>query len=717
MTTIYRGRFENGVAMEESDLGAHPLVAGETAIAASDSKLHYHDGTTDRTIVDTASAQTISGKTLDNTNTISGVTFSGDDSTFVINDHADPTIQIKFNAAGTAGTSTTITGSQTTNKVVTLPNATDTLVGKATTDSLTNKTLSGSTNSILVDDSNFSILDNGDETKIAKFQASGISAGNTRTYTLPDANDTLVGKATTDIFTNKTLSGSTNTVTIDDNKFTLQDNGDETKQFQVQLSGITAGNTRTWTVPDSSDTFVGKATTDIFTNKTYDAEGSGNSLSNVKDSNIKAAAAIAVNKLAALTASKAVVSDGSGFLASSATTATEIGYVSGATANIQTQINALTQLNRDYKESCTYATTAALTGSYIASPTFTFTETGFGALSIDGGTPSVGDRILVKDNSNSTNGIYTVTTVGTAGSSYVLTRAIDANTSAQLTNGAQVWVNKGTANSTSVWAITTDDTITLDTTTITFSNISGLGLITAGAGTTKTGNTINVVAADTSITVNADSIQVGTGGITNTHINGSAAIDATKIANGVVSSTEFQYLDGVTSAIQTQIDTKATKTNTTDNKLIRADGAAGAIQGSGITVDDSDNVSGMGTLSCGALTVNDSIIFTNSKIFEGTFALSNNQALTNVTGFAFTSARGFTATVSIYVNATSVVAETYLLMGSYNGTAWTMAPARTGDTTGVVLTLTNAGQIQYTSTNASGYVSSVIKWNVTQTST
>ena len=46
--------------------------------------------------------------------------------------------------------------------------------------------------------------------------------------------------------------------------------------------------------------------------------------------------------------------------------------------------------------------------------------------------------------------------------------------------------------------------------------------------------------------------------IVNAKINSSAAIDATKIHNGNVSNTEFGYLDGVTSAIQTQIDSKLT---------------------------------------------------------------------------------------------------------------------------------------------------------------
>jgi len=55
---------------------------------------------------------------------------------------------------------------------------------------------------------------------------------------------------------------------------------------------------------------------------------------------------------------------------------------------------------------------------------------------------------------------------------------------------------------------------------------------------------------------NAGVTAIGSGVIVNDDINASAAIDATKIANGSVSSTEFQYLDGVTSAIQTQIDSK-----------------------------------------------------------------------------------------------------------------------------------------------------------------
>jgi hypothetical protein len=55
------------------------------------------------------------------------------------------------------------------------------------------------------------------------------------------------------------------------------------------------------------------------------------------------------------------------------------------------------------------------------------------------------------------------------------------------------------------------------------------------------------------------SAKIADGTIVNADINASAAIDATKIHDGTVTNTEFKYLDGVTSAIQTQLDAKLVK--------------------------------------------------------------------------------------------------------------------------------------------------------------
>ncbi len=88
------------------------------------------------------------------------------------------------------------------------------------------------------------------------------------------------------------------------------------------------------------DTRLTAVSSAALTNKTFDADGTGNSISNIENADIKAAAAIALNKLAAATSSRALVSDGSGFISPATTTATEIGYVNGVTSAIQTQLDA-----------------------------------------------------------------------------------------------------------------------------------------------------------------------------------------------------------------------------------------------------------------------------------------------------------------------------------------------------------------------------------------
>lgn len=69
------------------------------------------------------------------------------------------------------------------------------------------------------------------------------------------------------------------------------------------------------------------------------SDGAGNlSIAKIVDANVAAGAAIAVSKLAPLSNNFAVVSNGTGAIASSATTSAEIGYVSGVTSAIQTQL-------------------------------------------------------------------------------------------------------------------------------------------------------------------------------------------------------------------------------------------------------------------------------------------------------------------------------------------------------------------------------------------
>jgi len=130
------------------------------------------------------------------------------------------------------------------------------------------------------------------------------------------------------------------------------------------------------------------------------------------------------------------------------------------------------------------------------------------APTIEGGiTPVVGDRVLVKNQTNALqNGIYTITTIGTAGTatSAVLTRATDANTAALLSPGTFVFTEVGSQADTG-WVMNADSPITMGTSNITWTKFSASADITDGDGLTKVGNAfnVNVVANRTAITSDA----------------------------------------------------------------------------------------------------------------------------------------------------------------------------------------------------------------------
>ena len=145
----------------------------------------------------------------------------------------------------------------------------------------------------------------------------------------------------------------------------------------------------------------------------------------------------------------------------------------------------------DVKASVRLSTTGALSAfTFSATGGGTLTGNANGALSIDGVTPSVADRILIKDETSGNapyNGIYVVTTVGDGATPYVLTRSTDANTSAEVTDGMFTFVEQGTTNASTSWVLTTNNPITLNTTALVFAQFSGAGTYTASNGVLLTG--------------------------------------------------------------------------------------------------------------------------------------------------------------------------------------------------------------------------------------
>lgn len=127
-----------------------------------------------------------------------------------------------------------------------------------------------------------------------------------------------------------------------------------------------------------------------------------------------------------------------------------------------------------------------------------------GTQTIDSVALIAGDRVLVTAQASApTNGIYVVA----AGA---WSRSTDADTSAEVTSGMFTFVTEGGTYGDSGWVLTTNDPIVLGTDPLAFAQFSGAGQITAGAGLTKSGNTIDAVGTTNRITVAADSIDIST---------------------------------------------------------------------------------------------------------------------------------------------------------------------------------------------------------------
>ena len=142
----------------------------------------------------------------------------------------------------------------------------------------------------------------------------------------------------------------------------------------------------------------------------------------------------------------------------------------------------------DIKESVRVATTANIALS--------------GALTVDGVALNVGDRVLVKNQTNAAeNGIYVV-------ADEAWTRAVDA-TNGKISSGMFTFVEEGAVNANSGYVLATDGQIVVGTTELSFSQFSGMGQVLVGTGLGKNGNEIFIndtgVAAGTytKVTVNA----------------------------------------------------------------------------------------------------------------------------------------------------------------------------------------------------------------------
>lgn len=157
----------------------------------------------------------------------------------------------------------------------------------------------------------------------------------------------------------------------------------------------------------------------------------------------------------------------------------------------------------DIKDPAYAATTGALTATYlngVSGVGATLTNSGAqAAFSVDGVSPPINSRILVK-NQGSTfeNGIYTLTVVGTGATNWVLTRATDYDQVAEISTGDLVIVENGTLNAITSW-LQTATVATIGVDAITFAQFSG-----AAAGANTALSNLAAVAINTSLISDTD---------------------------------------------------------------------------------------------------------------------------------------------------------------------------------------------------------------------
>jgi len=170
------------------------------------------------------------------------------------------------------------------------------------------------------------------------------------------------------------------------------------------------------------------------------------------------------------------------------------------------------------------------------------TQTAFVA---DGISVPLNARVLIYNQTNQAeNGVYTLTTVGSGSTNWVLTRATDANTydpfsPNALGQGDAFFVTNGLTGAGETYICNTVGPITFGTTAITFAQISDSTLYTAGTGLTLTGTEFSITNTGVSAATYGSAsavpvIAVNAQGQITTSTNTSIAISASQVTSGTL---------------------------------------------------------------------------------------------------------------------------------------------------------------------------------------
>jgi len=252
-------------------------------------------------------------------------------------------------------------------------------------------------------------------------------------------------------------------------------------------SAINSGVSITESQISDLQSYITAGSTTALTNKTFDANGTGNSISNIEVADLA-----------------------SGVLDTDLNTIAGTDTTLASAKAIKTYVDTIAAAGIHYHDPVRVESPINLNASYdngTSGVGATLTNTGtLAAISIDGVALSLNDRVLIYNQTNAAhNGVYYVSTVGDGATAWVLTRTTDtdsygASDPDSLGEGDAFFVREGATGAGELYVMTTSGTITFGTTNITFSVIAETAVYSAGQSLTLTGTQFSVTAGSISST-------------------------------------------------------------------------------------------------------------------------------------------------------------------------------------------------------------------------